>query len=175
MCDVVCRGEGWCGWPVAIGILVLKAEKDRINLKRQRFMRGNMTWLPDEELGKQGKKAKELGKQGNNPESIAHMARELRWKLKKQQHYMNHLSSMHPGDDSLPVALSLGPLQRLSIESDELSLASGWSFKKSKNQMEGENPQSLVKIALRYYIEEHEQNPLRQTAAPAPSRGTYVI
>ena len=75
MCDVVCRGEGWCGWPVAIGILVLKAEKERINLKRKRFMRGNMTWLPDEELGKQDKVDKNFGLSRKNPERVAQMAR----------------------------------------------------------------------------------------------------
>ena len=193
MCDVVCRGEGWCGWPVAIGILVLKAEKDRINLKRQRFMRGNMTWLPDEELGKQDKAAKDLGWSRKKPESIAQMAREWRWKLKKHQRYMNHLSSMRPGDDRLQV---LAPVQRsLADASDEISRASEWEFKNSNNQMEGKNPQSLVQLALQYYVNlmekkamglglalgdqeqdrEQKQNPLRQEAALASSQGKHVI
>ena len=135
---------------MAIGILVLKAEKERINLKRQRFERGRMTWLPDEELGKQDKAAKDLGLSRKNPERVAQMARELRWKLKKQQRYMNHVSSERPGDDRLQV---LAPVQRsLADGSDEISRKSEWEFKNSNNQMEGKNPQSLVQLALQYYV-----------------------
>ena len=67
---------------------------------------------------------------------------------------MNHLSSMRPGDDRLQV---LAPVQRslesLAHGSDEISRASGWSFKNSNNQMEGKNPQSLVQLALQDYVE----------------------